>query len=130
MRLRRALAFSVPCLLACGTDPEDFGRCTGGLTLSVSAEVRPQFAWGPSDCPVHEVVVEEASLILWLLSSPSPANSIESPVRYGQARPPLLGDSGATLTPGTRYLVRLYRIDDDGLVAAAGEQLFQYQPEP
>jgi hypothetical protein len=130
MRLRRALAFSVSCLLACGTDPEDFGRCTGGLTLSVSADVHPEFAWTPTGCPVYEVVVEEASLILWLLSSPTPANSIESPVRYGQARPPLIADSGATLTPGTQYLVRLHRIDADGLVAAAGERLFRYQPEP
>jgi hypothetical protein len=130
MRLHRALALSVPYLLACGTDPEDFGRCTGGLTVSVSADVHPEFAWTPSGSPVYEVVVEEASLLLWLLSSPDPANSIESPVRYGEARPPMLGDSGATLTPGTQYLVRLRRIDGDGLVGVAGERLFQYQPEP
>lgn len=130
MRLRPALALCVPSMLACGTDPEDFGRCTGGLSVSVSSDAEPVFAWTPSGCPVYEIAVEEASLLLWLLSSPGTANSIESPVRYGEARPPLLGDSGATLTPGTRYLVRLQRIGEDGLVAAAGERLFEYQPEP
>ena len=119
-------------LTACGTDPEDFGRCTGGLAISVSAEVAPEFGWTPADCQIYDLIVEQASLIHWTLTSSDEVNAIQPPVRYGEpARPGTIGGGeGVRLIPGNRYLIRLYRIADDGLVGVAGEHEFLYQPAP
>jgi hypothetical protein len=129
-RLSRVLGLC--CLTACGTDPEDFGRCAGGLALSVSGDAAPEFGWTPADCPINDLVVEQASVIHWSLASRDPANVILPPVRYGEpARPETIGGGeGARLIPGNRYLVRLFRIADDGLVGVAGEVQFLYQPVP
>jgi hypothetical protein len=121
---------SLASLTACGTDPEDFGRCSSSLPISVSNEASPEFTWTPADCPIYDLVVEQASVIFWTLSSSEPVNAIESPVRYGEpARPGTIGGGeGTPLIPGNRYLVRIFRIADDGLVGLAGEHTFLYQP--
>ena len=84
MNRPRLLVLGAACLLACGTDPEDFGRCTGDFSITVSTTVQPEFAWTPSGCPVNEVAVDGASGPLWALYNPDPVNRIDSPVRYGQ----------------------------------------------
>jgi hypothetical protein len=129
MRLRHALASCLPWMVACGTDPDDFGRCTGDLAISVSAEVAPEFSWTPTDCRIYDVVVEQATVIYWTLTSTESVNGIQGPVRYGEpARPGTIGGGeGARLIPGNRYLVRVYRIDN-GLLGVAGEHFFVYQP--
>ena len=129
------MALVAPILSACGTDPDDFGRCSGGLRLTVSPAAQPEFAWTPSDCLVNEVAVDGASGPLWSLYNPDPVNRIESPVRYGQAassgesQSPGPGPGGPVLTPGTRYVVSLRRIEN-GFVTVAGEQAFHHQSEP
>ena len=132
MPRRLSCILGLCCLTACGTDPEDFGRCDGGLALSVSADAAPEFAWTPADCLIHDLVVEQASLFHWSLASSEPVNGIRSPVRYGEpARPETIGGGeGTRLIPGNRYLVRVFRLADDGLVGVAGEDLFLYQPDP
>ena len=129
------LAFSIACLSACGTDPDDFGRCTGGMDIVVSPATQPEFTWTPSGCLVNEIAVDGPSGPLWSLFNPDPVNRIGSPVRYGQpassgeAESPGPGPGGPALTPGTRYVVSLRRIEN-GFVTVAGEQPFFHRPEP
>lgn len=135
MRLPNFLVLGVGGLSACGTSPEDFGRCSGGLEITVSPGVQPEFAWTPADCPVNEVAVDGASGPLWDLFIDAPVNRIASPVRYGQpasageSQSPGPGPGGPALTPGTRYVVSLRRIES-GFVTVAGEQPFVHSAEP
>ena len=131
-----SLAFGAAATLSArDTDPDDFGRCTGGLTIVVSPAAEPEFGWTPSGCLINEIAVDGPSGILWALFNQEPVNQIESPVRYGQAasagegHSPGPGAGAPPLTPGTRYVGRLQRIEN-GIVTAAGEQPFIHQPEP
>ena len=130
------LLLGLPFLVACSTDPEDFSRCTSGLTLTVSSDVQPEFAWTPTNCPVNEVAVEEATHTLWALANTDPVNSIQSPVRYGQSaspgefQSPGPGPGGPPLSPGITYVVRVWRLEQGMVVGVAGEKVFQYQPGP
>jgi hypothetical protein len=134
MRLRELVALGAVSLSACGTDPEDFGRCSGGLDITVSPATQPEFAWTPSGCPVNEVAVDGPSGPLWSLFISEPVNRIESPVRYGQPasadefQSPGPGPGGPALTPGTRYVVSLRRIEN-GIVTVAGERPFVHSTE-
>lgn len=136
MRRPYLAALGAVCLSACGTDPDDFGRCTGDFNITASSAAQPEFAWTPSGCLVNEVAVDGPSGPLWALYNPDPINRIESPVRYGQpassgeSQSPGPGAGGPALTPGTRYVVSLRRIDENGIVTVAGEQPFDHQPEP
>jgi hypothetical protein len=135
MRFSSSLVLGVLSLSACGTSPEDFGRCSGGLAITVTPAVQPEFTWTPSDCPVNEVAVDGASGPLWSLFIGEPDNRILSPVRYGQpaaageSQSPGPGPGGPALTPGTRYVVSLRRIES-GLVTVAGEQPFVHSAGP
>ena len=106
MRPRNLLALGVASLPACGTNPEDFGRCSGGL----------------------EVAVDGPSGPLWSLFIDEPDNRIASPVRYGQpasageSQSPVPGPEGPSLMPGSRYVVSLRRIEN-GFVTLAGAHL-------
>jgi hypothetical protein len=129
------LAISVACLSACGADADDFGRCTGGMRIVVTPAPQPEFSWTPSGCLVNEVAVDGASGPLWSLFNQEPVNRIGSPVRYGQAASSGEGQSpgpdpgGPALSPGTRYVVSLRRIEN-GMVTIAGEQSFVHQTQP
>ena len=48
----------------------------------------------------------------------------------GESQSPGPGAGGPALTPGTRYVVSLRRIDENGIVTVAGERPFDHQPEP
>ena len=129
------LAFGIACLSACGTEPDDFARCTGGMDIVVSPAAQPELTWTPCGCLVNEIAVDGPSGPLWSLFNPDPVNRIGSPVRYGQpassgeAESPGPGPGGPALTPGTRYVVSLRRIEN-GLVTVAREQPFVHQPGP
>jgi hypothetical protein len=127
MNFRLLLIPSLLCLSACGTDTEDFGRCTGDFVITVSAGAVPEFAWGPADCPVYQLVVDQASILYWAIGTQEPVNRIHSPVRYGDS-PFTDGSSGAVrLIPGNTYRVQLARINADGLLELAGERPFVYR---
>jgi hypothetical protein len=85
-RLSRVLGLW--CLTACGTDPEDFGRCAGGLALSVSGNAAPEFTWTPADCPINDLVVEQASVIHWSLASLRPGKRNPAPRALRRAGAP------------------------------------------
>ena len=55
------LAFGIACLSACGTEPDDFARCTGGMDIVVSPAAQPEFTWTPSGCLVNEIAVDGPS---------------------------------------------------------------------
>jgi hypothetical protein len=95
MRRPCLAAVGAVCLSACGTDPDDFGRCTGDVNITVSSAMQPDIAWTPSGCLVNEVAVDGPSGPLWALYNPEPVNRIESPVRYGQP-----ASAGESQSPG------------------------------
>lgn len=126
MNPRLLLILSLLPLGACGTDTDEFGRCTGEFVITVSDEARPEFAWGPSGCAVYQLVVDQASTLYWAIGTQDPVNAIHSPIRYGDS-PFTDGSSGAAeLTPGGMYRIQLARINADGLLELAGERTFLY----
>ena len=128
--VHRALTVVVLAILGCGTGPEEFGRCSAPLTIEVSDEAAPLFTWTPAECPIFEIVVEESSILLWVIRSPGLTNVIESPIRYGAPDPSGGATDAEPLVGGRTYRVRIWRIQDDGEVMLAGERTFQLSSEP
>ena len=114
-------------LLACGTDPEAFGRCSGNILLTVSHEANPEFAWAPADCEMHELNVTEDQQVQWLIASNDNLNRISSPVRYGQDPLDTSGSQATPLHTGFFYTVDLWRVDEQGIVQRLVSQRFLHQ---
>ena len=122
---------SAGCLLAlvgCSTEAGEFGRCSN-ITVTVSHEATPEFAWAPADCAMHEFNVTEDQQVQWLIASNDNDNRLSSPVRYGQDP---LGTSGSQATPlhtGFFYTVDLWRFDEQGMLRRLVSQRFLHQVE-
>jgi hypothetical protein len=116
-------------LLACTNDPSSTGNCRDGLTIAVSSAVEPEVSWTPTSCPVNEVYLLQAGIVLWHLSSTTTSNIIESPVRPGEPARPGTGGSidEPRLTPGIIYEFILWRVEENESVIA-GEHRFLYRP--
>jgi hypothetical protein len=88
MRLRlRKLSLTIMLLNAvscAGTDPSDFGGCTG-LQLTIVRSAAVEFQWEPAGCAVYSLSIANGTLANsgWYVESLGYSNQIESPVRYG-----------------------------------------------
>ena len=127
--MRLISAAGLPALLGCGTDPDAFSRCAANITVTVSHEVNPVFAWTPAECAMSELNVTEGQQTQWLINSSDPANRISSPLRYGQAVP---GTSATQTTPlhvGFFCTVDLWRVDGEGIPRRLISHRFLHQVE-
>jgi hypothetical protein len=102
-------------LLGCGTDPDAFSQCAANITVSVSHEVNPEFAWTPAECAMSELNVTEGQQTMWLINTNDPANRISSPLRYGQTVPGTGATQTTPLFTGFFYRVDLWRVDGAGI---------------
>jgi len=127
MRVIRVAALLALC--ACGTDPDDFGRCTGNIALEISHEPNPVFAWTPADCQMHQLEVVEDQSVKWLMESDVFLNQIPSGIRYGDEVPGLINVGAAPLYSGFFYTVGLWRVDGEGVPHQVVSQRFQHQVE-
>ena len=112
--MRPISAAGLLALLGCGTDPVAFSQCAENITVTVSHEVNPVFAWTPAECAMSTIDVSEGQLTRWYVAT-DPANRISSPLRYGQTVP---GDDSSGADPlytGFYYTVLLWRHDGNGL---------------
>jgi hypothetical protein len=89
-----------------GTDPSDFGRCTGDLQLTIIRIPTVEFHWEPEGCSVYAISVAKGTLSDsgWYVEMLEYRNGIESPVRYGVAPP------GAAASPAEQLHGGPYRI--------------------
>lgn len=105
----------------CGTDPDEFGRCTGGLTLRFVSAPALQLEWIPADCAMFELSIDQGQNIMWHLSTVESENGIESPVTYGVAPPGTSGTTAEPMGPGV-YRIVMTRINSESRVVLAVEQ--------
>jgi hypothetical protein len=112
----------------CGTDPDEFGRCTGGLQVGVAYAPALQLHWTPADCSMFTLSIDDQGRsLMWDLSTIETRNGIESPVTYGVAPPGTDGTTAETMGPG-RYRIVMTRIDADSRVVLAVDQEFTIPP--
>jgi hypothetical protein len=90
-----------------GTDPSDFGRCTGKLQLTIQRTADPEFRWEPADCPVYSISIAKSRLpdTGWYLEMIEYRNGIESPVRYGVVPSGAYGSPAEQLHGGPYRLI-------------------------
>jgi hypothetical protein len=68
----------------CGTDPDEFGRCTGGLQVGVAYAPALQLHWTPADCSMFTLSIDnQAQVLMWDLSTIETRNGIDGHLRCG-----------------------------------------------
>lgn len=112
----------------CATDPDEFGRCTGGLQVGVAYDPALQLHWIPADCSMFSLSIDrQDQSFMWNLETIESRNGIESPVTYGVEPPGTSGSTAQTMGPG-RYRIIMTRIDADSRVVLAADQEFTIPP--
>src|SRR5688500_5111281 len=103
----------------CGTDPDEFGRCTGGIQVSAVYDPGLQLHWDPADCAMFSLSIDrQDQSFMWNLETLETRNGNESPVTYGVAPPGTSGSTAQTMGPG-RYRIVMTRIEADNRVVLA-----------
>jgi hypothetical protein len=128
----RTLLISTACLwglLACGTDPDDLGRCDTNIDVVVSSGENPVFAWTPANCQMYEISVTEDQQVRWLLASQDYVNRLSSPLRYGQSVEGIPNGGSDPLYAGFFYNVVLLRVGENGLPQQVFSGRFQHEAE-
>ncbi|HWN18417.1 MAG TPA: hypothetical protein VNO19_05820 [Gemmatimonadales bacterium] len=125
--MRPISAAGLLAFLGCGTDPDAFSRCAENITVTVSHEVNPVFAWTPAECTMSVLDVSEDQQTRWYVSTVDGANRITSPLRYGQTVPE--ATQGDPLFSGFFYTVHLWRTDGEGIARRLISHRFLHQVE-
>src|SRR3954469_21847430 len=116
LRLRGvALTILLSSAVSCaGTEPSDFGGCTG-LQLSIIRSAVVEFQWEPAGCAVYSLSIANGTLANsgWYVESLGYSNQIESPVRYGVA-PSGTWASPAEVLHGGPYRLIINRLGGSG----------------
>ena len=105
---RLTLALGLGSLISCaGTDPSDFGRCSGGLQVTIVRTPAVEFQWGPQGCSVYSISIAKGTLsdTGWYVEMLEYRNGIESPVRYGVAPAGTQGSPAETLRGGPYRII-------------------------
>jgi hypothetical protein len=115
--LLRGLALTILLLNAvscAGTDPSEFGGCTG-LQLTIVRTAVVEFQWEPAGCAVYSLSIANGTLSDsgWYVESLGNSNQIESPVRYG-VTPPGTQASPAEVLHGGPYRLIVTRLGGSG----------------
>lgn len=112
----------------CATDPDEFGRCTGGIQVSAVYDPALQLQWDPSDCAMFTLSIDTQSrTLMWDLSTIETRNGIESPVTYGVAQSGTDGTAARPMGPG-RYRILMTRLDEENRTVLAVDQEFTIPP--
>ena len=91
-----------------GTDPSDFGRCSGGLQLTIQrVTALVELRWGPDGCSVYSISIAKGTLsdTGWYVEMIEYRNGIESPVRYGVTPSGTQASPAETLNGGPYRLI-------------------------
>lgn len=114
--------------IACGDGSTGLEECGETVSLSVNADVTPEFTWSPSCLISGITVVDAADRATWIVEHPDNRNTVAPPVVYGRQPAGTIRLAGVTpLQTGFPYRVVLFRVDRSTgqvLVEALGETVF------
>jgi hypothetical protein len=111
---------------ACGTDPDELGRCDPPLAMRVTSTPALEFSWGPTDCDVHTLSLLKGQTVEWYLFTLEDRNGLQSPIRYGVVPAGAGASDTAALFAGA-YTVQLTRFDQAGLERVVATQEFHVE---
>ena len=113
-------------LSSCGTDTDDFSRCSPPLAITVTQSPLT-FAWEPTGCDVNALTVVQGNTVTikWHIGANPDRNSIESPVQYGVA-PNGVDDALADTLSAGPYTVQVTRLNAAGTALEISKQDFSF----